>query len=99
MLPNLDLAVKKLPEPSKFIKLYFSKFIIKFSHLRNAYKLSLASSLENSHNLIEAIARNPENANQSTNVNEVFRAVDAVSDADVNSVNKQTFQFFFFTEN
>jgi len=56
---------------------------------KNAYKLSLALSLENSHNLIDAIARNPEAANQSTNLNDLFKAVDAVPDADVNSFLKR----------
>ena len=46
----------------------------------------LALSLENSQNLLAQIASNPENANVSTNLNEVFNAVDAVSDADINSV-------------
>jgi len=56
---------------------------------KNALKLSLSLSLENSHSLIDAIARNPENANVATNVNDLFKAVDSVSDADVNSFLKR----------
>jgi len=56
---------------------------------KNSLKASLSFSLDNAQNVIGAIARNPENANHQTNVTELFSAVDAVSDADVNSFLKQ----------
>jgi len=56
---------------------------------KNSLKFSLALSLENSQSLLAEIASNLENANVLTNVNEVFKAVDAISDADVNSFLKR----------
>lgn len=64
---------------------------------RNALKLSLSLSLENSHSLIDAIARNPENANVATNVNDLFKAVDSVSDADVNSVSETFDKMYYYS--
>jgi hypothetical protein len=46
----------------------------------------LAFSFENTQYLIDGIAISPENANVYANVNELFKAVDAVSANDVNAV-------------
>jgi len=56
---------------------------------KNSLKAALSFSLENAQNLVETLARDPENANSQTNLNELFNKVDAVSDADVNSFLKQ----------
>jgi len=42
--------------------------------------------LDSSQGILETIIRNPENANNQLNANELFKAVDAVSAADVNNV-------------
>jgi len=60
-----------------------------FCNIRNSLKAALSFSLENAQNLVETLARDPENANSQTNLNELFNKVDAVSDADVNSVNEK----------
>jgi hypothetical protein len=60
-----------------------------FYNIRNSLKAALSFSLENAQNLVETLARDPENANSQTNLNELFNKVDAVSDADVNSVNEK----------
>jgi hypothetical protein len=57
-----------------------------FSSERNSLKASLALSLDNSHSLIDAISRNPENPSANTDVNHLFKAIDAVSANDVNAV-------------
>ena len=53
---------------------------------RNALKAQLSIQLENSNNLIDAIALNPEQSNTTANANEIFKAIDAVSANDVNAV-------------
>ena len=53
---------------------------------RNSYKLALALSLESSQGVLEVLARNPENANNQLNAAELFKAVDAVSAAEINNV-------------
>ncbi len=49
-------------------------------------KLAVSLSLDNSQGLIEAIAKNIEDANNQINVNQLFAAIDAVSPSDVNAV-------------
>lgn len=56
---------------------------------KNSYKLALASSLDNSHSVLETIIRNPENANYNLNSAELFKAVDAVTAADLNAFVKK----------
>lgn len=48
--------------------------------------MSLALAAECSQGVIEAIARNPENANNNLNLSEVFAAIDAVTIKDLNAV-------------
>jgi len=48
--------------------------------------LALALSLESSQGVLEVLARNPENANNQLNAAELFKAVDAVSAAEINNV-------------
>lgn len=56
---------------------------------KNSYKLALANSLDNSQGVLEAIIRNPENANNNLNASELFKAVDAVTAADLNAFVKK----------
>ena len=53
---------------------------------RNSLKLSAALSLDSSQGLIDSIASNPDNANNLTNVDQVFNAIDAVSASTINAV-------------
>ncbi len=48
--------------------------------------MALALSLESSQGVLEVLARNPENANNQLNAAELFKAVDAVSAAEINNV-------------
>lgn len=56
---------------------------------KNSYKLAVACSLENSQNVVEVIGKNPDNANNLLNATELFKAVDAVSAAEVNAYLKK----------
>jgi len=56
---------------------------------KNALKASISFAHESSHNVIAAIAQNPDAAAQSINLNEVFRQIDALSANDVNSFLKR----------
>lgn len=56
---------------------------------KNSYKLALGLSLENSNGVLDAIIRNPENANNALNSSELFAAVDAVKAADLNAFVKK----------
>ena len=49
-------------------------------------KAALADSVDNSHSLIDRIGSNPEQANNQTNLNELFKLVDNVPANDVNNV-------------
>lgn len=46
---------------------------------KNSYKMSLAVASECSQGVIDNIAKNPDNANNNLNLNEVFKTIDAVS--------------------
>ena len=48
--------------------------------------MSLALAAESSQGVIESIARNPDNANNSLNLTEVFKAIDAVTVKELNAV-------------
>lgn len=61
--------------------------------IRNSYKLALAESLDTGNGVLDTIARNPENANNLLNTNELFKVVDGVSAADLNAVS--VFSFYF----
>jgi len=52
---------------------------------KNSYKMSLALAAESSQGVIESIARNPDNANNSLNLTEVFKAIDAVTVKELNA--------------
>ena len=52
----------------------------------NSLKAALADSVDNSHSLIDRIGSNPEQANNQTNLNELFKLVDNVPANDVNNV-------------
>lgn len=56
---------------------------------KNSYKLALALSLDSSQGVIEAIVRNPDNANNQLNASELFKAVDAVSATEINNFVKK----------
>lgn len=56
---------------------------------RNSLKFSLSESLDNSHSLIEIIGLSGERANAQTNLNDLYKAVDSVSDNDVNTFVKR----------
>jgi ubiquinol-cytochrome c reductase core subunit 2 len=56
---------------------------------RNSLKAALADSVDNSHSLIDRIGSNPEQANNQTNLNELFKVVDSVSANDVNNFVKR----------
>jgi len=56
---------------------------------KNSYKLALAESLDTGNGVLDTIARNPENANNLLNTNELFKVVDGVSAADLNAFLKK----------
>lgn len=56
---------------------------------KNSYKLALGLSLDSSSGVLDAISRNPENANNALNSSELFAAVDTVKAADLNAFVKK----------
>lgn len=56
---------------------------------KNSYKLALGLSLDSSSGVLDALCRNPENANNSLNANALFTAVDAVTAAELNAFVKK----------
>jgi len=56
---------------------------------KNSLKSALAFSVENSSSLVEAIGQNVEHSNLYSNLNELFKAVDAVPASDINAFVKR----------
>lgn len=61
---------------------------------RNSLKTAISFEHETANTLINQIASNPDQAQSS--VNDLFKAIDAVSANDVNAVRKQKYFFVFF---
>lgn len=65
------------------------------ANAKNALKASLAISLETNDNLVESIVKAGEHAAQYTNTSELFKAIDGVSNENVNAVSV-IFVFVYF---